>query len=201
MPRLQGERNVNLAAPRLREMSWDKQLAGLGELFIWAEGLAQESIDWYLSEKRHKARWSRSLRAAAVIFVTLGGAVPLAALTAGKAALGNWGFVLIGFAAGCLTYDRFAGYSSAWLRYMATATRLRVLLNDFQLDWVKLMAAVGAGEPSVEQVGIMIDAVQSFARSVNDVIVGETQAWLVEFNANLAELKTRAEPGTNPGGG
>lgn len=201
MPRLQGARNVNLAAPQLREIAWDKQLAGLGELFSWAEDLACESINWYLSEKKRKAHWSRSLRAAAVFFVTLGGAVPLAALTAGKAALGNWGFVLIGLAAGCLTYDRFAGYSSAWLRYMATATQLRVLLNDFQLDWVKLIAAVETREPSTEQVGTMIDAVQSFIRSVNDLIVGETQTWLVEFNANLAELKTRAAPGANPGGG
>lgn len=201
MPRLNGERNVNLTVPRLIEIAWDKRLAGLGELFSWAEDLAQESIEWYLSEKRRKARWSRSLRVAAVFFVTLGGAVPLAALTAGRAALGNWGFVLIGLAAGCLTYDRFAGYSSAWLRYMATATQLRVLLNEFQLDWVKLMAAIGAEEPSTDQVGIMIDAVQSFTRSVNNLIVGETQAWLVEFNANLAELKTRAAPGANPGGG
>jgi hypothetical protein len=154
-----------------------------------------------LSEKKRKARWSRALRAAAVLFVTLGGAVPLAALTAGKAALGNWGFVLLGLAAGCMTYDRFSGYSSAWLRYMAAATVLRTMLNDFQLDWAKLMSSVGAGEPSAEQARDAIHAVQSFIRSVNDVIHGETQVWLAEFNANLAELKTRTDPGASPGGG
>ncbi len=137
----------------------------------------------------------------AAIMLTLGAAVPLAALTVGRPALGNWGFVLIGLAAGSLAYDRFSGYSSAWLRYMATAISLRAQLSNFQLEWARWMAALDAGEPSAEDVLSMIDTVQSFTQGVNETIRNETQSWLTEFNANLSELKTRAEPGATPSGG
>src|ERR1022692_2489089 len=132
MPGSRRGRDVDLAASRLPAISWDKKIAGLSELSRWAEELAQEAIDWYLGEKKRKARWSRSLRLLAAILIILGGAVPLAALTSDRAALGNWGFVLIGLSAGCLAYDRFCGFSSAWLRYMATAVELRSQLSDFQ---------------------------------------------------------------------
>jgi hypothetical protein len=185
------ERDPDLASPRLPEITWGKRREGLIELCDWAEGLARESIEWYLGEKRRKARWSRSLRMLALILVTLGGAVPLAALTAGRAALGNWGFVLIGLAAGSLAYDRFAGYSSAWLRYMATAISIRAQLASFQLERVRWMASLDTGEPSTADAQNMLDVIESFVRAVNETISDETRSWLAEFNANLSELKSR----------
>ena len=118
-------RDVDLATQRLPAIEWEDGLAGLRDLYGWVEQFAGETIDWYMSEKKRKARWSRSLRALAAILATLGGAIPVAALAAGKPVYGNWGFVLLALAAGTLAYDRFFGYSSAWLRYMATAINLR----------------------------------------------------------------------------
>jgi hypothetical protein len=201
VPRSHDERDPDLVAPRLPEIGWDKKLVGLCELYNWADEYARQAIDWYLGEKKRKARWSRSLRMLAAILLTLGGTVPLAALTAGRPALGNWGFVLIGLAAGALAYDRFSGYSSAWLRYMATAISLRAQLSDFQLEWSGWMAALDAGEPSAEDVRSMIDIVKPFMRGINETIGSETQSWLAEFSTNLSELKTRAEPGATLGGG
>jgi SMODS and SLOG-associating 2TM effector domain 2 len=188
-------RDVDLEASQLPTIGWDKKAAALSELCSWAENFAHEAIDWYLSEKKRKARWSRSLRLLAIILATLGGATPLAALTAGRPALGNWGFVLIALAAGCLAYDRFSGYSSAWLRYMAAATELRSQLSDFQLQWARTVAAFDGKDPSNEATLEMIDSVHSFVRSINETIRSETQSWLDEFNSNLSELKSSV--GTN----
>jgi conflict system pore-forming effector with SLATT domain len=93
--------------------------------------------------------------------VTLGWAVPIAALAAGHPVLGNWGFVLLGLAAGCSAYDRFFGYSAAWLRYMAAAVNLRAQLVDFQLAWLREMAAVGGRSPSSEEVQRMVEMVRT----------------------------------------
>ncbi|MGA9567249.1 MAG: SLATT domain-containing protein, partial [Candidatus Korobacteraceae bacterium] len=120
--------------------------------------------------------------------------------TYGRPALGNWGFVLIAIAAGCLAYDRFSGYSSAWLRYMATAIRIRAQLSDFQLERVRWLATLGPEEPSNESVLLMIDIVQSFIQGVNEDISSETQSWLAEFNATLSDLKSQVEPGSFSGG-
>jgi hypothetical protein len=194
------DRDVDLGTPQLTEIAWDKKLTGLRDLCNWAEKSAREAIDWYLSEKKRKARWSRTLRMLAAILITFGGAVPLAALTYGKPALGIWGFVLIALAAGCLAFDRFSGYSSAWLRYMATAIRLRSQLSDFQLERSRWLATLDSEEPSNEKVKVMIDIIESFVQDVNETINSETQSWLTEFNANLSDLKSRVEPGPLPGG-
>lgn len=196
MPGSQGGRDPDLAAFRLPEITWDKRVASLKELFGWAEDNSQAAIEWYLSEKKRKARWSRGLRILAAILITLGGAIPLAALTASRAALGNWGFVSIALAAGCMAYDRFAGYSSAWLRYMAAATNLRAQLSEFQLSWSRWMAVLGDEEPSTENTLIMIDAIRSFTQAVNETIRDETQSWLAEFNANLSDLKSQVGSGS-----
>ena len=172
-------------------ISWEKRRSGIGQLYGWAEQLACEAIDWYMFEKKRKARWSRSLRALAAILATVGGTIPVAALAAGKSTFGNWGFVLLALAAGCVAYDRFFGYSSAWLRYMATAINLRSQLSEFQLTWVSEIAALGDGEPPAGEVHRLIDLVQSFVSGVNDTVRGETQSWLVEFNTNMSELESR----------
>lgn len=196
MSRSRGDRDPDLAVPRLPDIDWDKKLSGINELADWAEGNAREVMEWYLLEKKRKARWSRNLRLLAAVLVTLGGAIPLAALTANRPVLGNWGFVLIAVAAGCLAYDRFAGYSSAWLRYMATATILRAQLIEFQLLRCRLMAALRGSEPPADDIMEMVDAVRSFIRATNESIQGETESWLAEFNANLSDLKSQVGSGS-----
>jgi SMODS and SLOG-associating 2TM effector domain 2 len=194
------QRDADLETTCLPVIGWDGGRAGLSELYTWAEQSAGETIGWYLSEKKRKAAWSKSLRALAAILVTIGGAVPVAALAAGKPVLGNWGFVLLAMAAGCLAYDRFFGYSASWLRYMATAISLRSQLSEFQLAWVADMAAIGRREPSAGDIQRLVEAVRSFMRGVNDTVQSETQAWLVEFNTNLSELEARLYQSQSPSG-
>jgi conflict system pore-forming effector with SLATT domain len=183
----------DLRVPAPPPVAWNPQeaAASLHQLYDWAQQVAIEAIDWYLTEKRRKARWSRGLRAATAILTAAGGAVPVAALSAGRPALGNWGFVLLALAAGCLAFDRYFGYSSAWLRYVSTATALRRLLNDFQLRWTRELAGLGDQNPSPEEIVRCIDLARDFTGTVHEAIQSETESWLTEFHTRLNELETR----------
>jgi hypothetical protein len=176
-------------------LSWSRAEIrhSLDEMYAWGERLASDAISWYMAEKRAKSRQSRALRAAAIIFGTAGAAVPVTALAAGRLALGNWGFLLLALAGGCVAYDRFFGFSSAWLRYMATATSLRAQLVDYQAMWAKEMVAMGAREPDRTDAVRLIEFVRTFAWNVNDTVRVETEAWLVEFHTRLTELESRLQ--------
>jgi hypothetical protein len=192
---LGARRDVDLGLATFPPLTWSRNeiRRSLDELYAWSERLATDAINWYLTEKKRKARWSRGLRALALLLATAGGAVPIVALAAGHATAGNWGFLLLALAAGCWAFDRFFGYSSSWLRYMATATSLRTQLVEYQTAWAKEMVAMAAREPDRTDAVRLIDFVRTFAWNVNDTIRVETEAWLVEFHTRLTELESRLQ--------
>jgi hypothetical protein len=183
--------DLHAATPPPVDWAPGRSTESVAALHDWAQRLAADTIGWYLTEKRSKARWSRGLRAATAILTAFGGAAPVTALSAGRPALGNWGFVLLAAAGACMVYDRFFGYSSAWLRYMSTATALRGLINDFQLRWTAELARLGGREPDSEDVVVLIELVRLFAGSVQDAVRTETESWLTEFHTRLNEMETR----------
>ncbi|MFJ7214792.1 SLATT domain-containing protein [Amycolatopsis sp. NPDC098790] len=196
MTRSAARRNGDLT-PRSRPVvNWDDD-GSLVEVYDWAQQVAQDAIDWYLTEKKRKARWSRGLRAAAAILTVLGGVIPVAALTAGRPELGNGGFIMLALAAGCLAYDRFFGYSSSWLRYVAAATKLRAQLNDFQLSWLQETLPARHG-PAPGDPHSLIELVREFVRSLDETIRQETDSWLVEFHTRMAEQESKSTPPQPP---
>jgi len=106
---------------------------------------------------------------------------------------GQLGFLLLALAAGCIGYDRFFGYSSAWLRYLAAATALRARLVDFQLSWAARAATQGDAAPGPDRVAELVGAVRGFAAEVNEIVQSETDAWLSEFGNRLSELEARLQ--------
>ncbi|MDQ7908636.1 SLATT domain-containing protein [Phytohabitans sp. ZYX-F-186] len=184
-------RGDDLDLPDLPALTWAPGglRADLAGLRAWAERVAEEAVDWYLAEKRLKSRWSRRLRALAIVLATLGGAVPVAALASRHPEYGNWGYLLLALAAGSVAYDRFFGYSSAWQRYIATATLIQGELADFQVGWAQELAALGDREPTAEEVGELIGRAREFVRRVNEAVRVETDAWRSEFDSRMGELE------------
>ncbi|WP_460848143.1 SLATT domain-containing protein [Phytohabitans suffuscus] len=181
----------DLGLPDLPALTWAPGglRADLAALRAWAERVADEAVDWYMAEKRLKARWSRRLRSLAIVLATLGGAVPVVALASHRPEYGNWGYLLLALAAGAVAYDRFFGYSSAWLRYVATATLIQGELADFRVGWAREMAAVGDREPTADEVRALIETARGFVRRVNDAVRVETDAWRAEFDTRMGELE------------
>lgn len=188
-------RDADLDVLSFPPLSWSRSeiRRSLDDMYAWGERLASDAAGWYMTEKRRKARRARALRAVAVVLATLGCAVPIVALAARRPTDGNWGFLLLALAAGCVAFDKFFGYSSSWLRYMATATSLRTQLVEYQAMWAKEMVAMAAREPDRTDAVRLIDLVRTFAWNVNDTIRVETEAWLVEFHTRLTELESRMQ--------
>lgn len=115
----------------------------------------------------------------------------MAALAAGRPELGNWGFVLLGLAAGAFGYDRYFGYSTAWLRYIVAAMTIRAHLTQFQLSWVREMAHLGEREPTAEEVLALVETVREFVTAVNEAVRVETDSWVGEFQSRLSELESK----------
>lgn len=184
-------RPEDIDLPDLPALTWAPGglRADLAALRAWAEGVATGTIGWYLAEKRLKARWSRRLRAFAIVLATLGGAVPVVALASRHPEYGNWGYLLLALAAGCVAYDRFFGYSSAWLRYVATATVIQADLADFRVGWAARMAVIGDREPTGDEVTALIGAAREFVARVNEAVRVETDAWRSEFDSRMGELE------------
>ncbi|MGN9906656.1 SLATT domain-containing protein [Phytohabitans sp. LJ34] len=193
----------DLDLPDLPALTWAPGAlrADLAALRAWAEGVANEAVGWYLAEKRYKARWSRRLRALAIILATLGGAVPVVALASRHPEYGNWGYLLLALAAGSVAYDRFFGYSSAWLRYVATATLIQADLTDFRVGWAAEMAAIGDREPTAEEVRALIGRAREFVGRVNEAVRVETDAWRSEFDNRMGELEVGVQGRPTMGGG
>jgi conflict system pore-forming effector with SLATT domain len=184
-------RRDDIDLPDLPALTWAPGTlsADLSALRGWAERVADEAIAWYLAEKRLKARWSRRLRAMAIILATLGGAVPVVALASRHPEVGNWGYLLLALAAGSVAYDRFFGYSSAWLRYVATATLIQSELADFRVGWAQELAAIGDREPTAGELNELIGRAREFVARVNEAVRVETDAWRSEFDNRMGELE------------
>lgn len=161
-------------------------------LYRWIESSTIATLEWYMSEKKSKASWSRSLRVLAVIFATAGGVLPLISVGTNQTRYAFWGYPLLAAAAGCVAIDRAFGFSSSWMRYLTAATALQKLLLRHQLRWAEMRMDYGNADISAAQFKDALDELRDFADSVADVVVGETQNWVNEFRGHFSQLEAQA---------
>jgi hypothetical protein len=160
-------------------------LEKLDVLYLHIEGKAREMIGWYLAHKRAPARWSRVLRFLAILFAGLGGLCPL--LQSFSPHFNQLGYVALGLAAAILGFDKFFGFSSAWMRYMLTQIRLQKKFAEFQLEWLKRRSFVGK-DLSKEQAQELFSFLQAFQVDLLAEVEQEIQSWVAEFQSNLLQL-------------
>lgn len=210
------ERRLDIDTPELQvhRLKWknDEEIQeSIGQLYQYAEASAGSSIAWYGKQKRQKARMSRLLRGLAILFTIAGGLTPVVAalgLTqiplpgARQVDAGHLGYLLLGLAAACIGFDKFFGFSSGWMRYLATKMTIERSLSEFRLDWAMMVAKLREKSPTTDQVQLMIQRVKEFLLTVNTQVEQETQAWVSEFKTNLAEIEKTAKAqgeSTRPG--
>jgi hypothetical protein len=105
-------------------------------------------------------------------------------------------------AAACVGFDKFFGFSSGWMRYISTKITLERMLGEFRLDWAMMVAKFGPNPPTADQVQLMIQRIKEFLSGVTTQVEQETQAWVLEFKTNLAEIEKSAKAqgeSTRPG--
>ncbi|MGH9449398.1 MAG: SLATT domain-containing protein [Terriglobia bacterium] len=180
---------------------WDANdpMGSLAALFKSTYEKGQERIDWYTDNLRWKRFGSRFFRAAAIILIGIGSLLPLV-VTAGiglgwnvKRIPFSFGYVAFALAAGCLAYDKYFGLSTGWLRDIKTQLALETGLDRLRLDWIALIAKVQGNKPTPDQVQDLLKRLQVFVQFVDALVQQETDAWILEFQASLAELARAAQ--------
>jgi hypothetical protein len=190
----------DIELPTLNSHIWDAGVSNtvlLRKLYEYAEGTANQAITWYWREKAPMKRASRTLRLLAIVLTTLGGLSPIvdaAGLNIRGVALaeGQVGYVLLGAAAGCVALDRFFGFSTGWMRYVKAAQEIQTSLSDFRLDWGMAMARFADTKPTPEQVQQLLHRTKAFIRRVDAQVTKETEEWISQFQASLAEADRAA---------
>ena len=197
--------SVDIEVAPLEALSWQTGAdveASINTLYHYAEASAQESIAWYWNAKRPKARWSQFLRLAAIALATLGGLAPIIAsldwFSQSGRLVGQLGYISLGLAAACVGLDKFFGFSSAWMRYVTTAMALQEELSAFRMDWAKLSAQSHGQTSTPDEVQDIIQRVKDFVQVIDQIVEQETKAWVVEFQANLANIERIAAKSEKP---
>jgi hypothetical protein len=195
--RVMGRKNIQYL--KWEPKSWDANNVdgSLKQMLTNAEQNAQAAITWYWDKKRWKAISSRTFRLAAILLTAAAAMIPIIG-SAGWFGPNDQGTVLkinqagyaaLGVAALALALDRFLSASTSWMRYVTTATTIQTAVEKFQLDWDKLTAPLAGKTPSGQDLAALINQIAEFSATVRALVENETNAWVAEFQANLAELQ------------
>lgn len=201
------DNNSDLGATKHSQYSWDSEHAmdSLDGLFAQITGEADNAINWYLKAKAPRKKRALFLRLSAIAMGAVAGVIPLLSQLIkdhnGMPIIQPaWASVALAVAAASVPLDRFFGYSSSWMRYVVAELTLRQLNEEFQLDWESCKAQWCGQSPSCEQIQVTLGRFKAFVTQVNTVVRQETDAWIQEFRATLAQLDETAKTASATGG-
>jgi len=156
--------------------------ASLRNYRAYVEAEALQSMDWYWRSKRTVRLLASGLQYARVLLMAAAAILPVVGQLAGNALLGNalLASLLVGAAAALQAGDKHLGISSAWVRYVMAATRIRKALDEFRIDWMLLLARTGPS-PTARQAEAFLQLARKFHASVEGLVTEDTQAWAAGF--------------------
>lgn len=157
----------------------------LALLYKWTVKTTESRIAWYDHSRKPKRAGSQWLRVFSILFAAIGALCPLVDATkivGDKILLGQWGYVSIALAAAIVGYDKYFGLSTGWMRYIVTQLSLEKALKEFQYDWIILYAQQA-------NISTLLQRIKDFSLQVESLVRQETDAWVLEFQSNVAELE------------
>lgn len=194
--------------PRLKlDWSAGNTSAAVDQVFDHAMNLAEDAIGWYISAKNTKRFFARGLRVLAILLGAAAALLPtvgeLFARDGESLVRAGWTAVLLGLVGVALLLDRFYGFSTGWMRYIATELQLQQITHEFQIDWEAERAGWEGSPPNREQAVQMIARAKAFIVQINGIIRVETAQWIQEFESTLRQLDeaARVKPAINEPGG
>jgi SMODS and SLOG-associating 2TM effector domain 2 len=193
--------NIQAAKLSAELMKTDRREALLGA-FTVAVDKASSSIKWYEVSIKDKRRGALTVRLGALLFGALAtltpivlGMLPSAIMTAHLAQLVALPTVFAAVAAGLVVLDRFFGFSSGWMRYLATYLELQAKIEMFEIAWAKSYLTLSTPVSDAEFIR-SLDLLSAFLGAVSGAVESETREWIVGFRGALAEIdqSTRGAP-------
>lgn len=179
----------------------DKLVDSIKKLAEDVENNVVGASDWYLAKRKAVSRGARWSRVLAIAFVTLGGLAPLIwatfdiKITSFPTVTGTGiGYLCLALAAAAVALDRYAGFSSSWMRRITTAQALKRLVVEFRVQWPPLLADVEAKKDVTSaDVKPLFERIAKLAGDAEDLIKEETRLWKVEFESAFAQLEKASQ--------
>lgn len=181
----------DLTPEKLEELTWEEGNRGecLKQVYAHVVKDAKDAINWYQASRKPKKRLAMALRWSAVLLVSASGLLPLISELWNSLAVNALATSLfVAVAAALFGLDKLFNYSSGWMRYVKTDLLLRTALEEFELDWQLARIAWTSPHPTAEQATQMLTRAKEFAGKINTIVSEETNVWITEFQASLAQL-------------
>jgi hypothetical protein len=176
---------------------WDKNQDGpssVEAVYEWTIRNAWSQYNWYARKKGYKRRGSQFIRMMAVALAAIGALCPLLDATdlmvnwvGDPIKLGQWGYVFLAMAGALVSYDRFFGLSSGWMRYILTQLEIERAIKVLHYDWSLYRSADKADDPA--NVQAFLQRAKDFTTQIEALVKQETDAWVLEFQTNLSQLE------------
>lgn len=163
------------------------------QLMNYVESEADKAMAWYWRNKRWKARLSRLIQLAVIVFTAAAGLFPIIGYLAKDmkwpylSESGLWPSLFVGIAAALIGIDRAFGLSSGWSRYVLTATAIRKMLEEFRLDCALLMCK--PGQNASDRSFAVVQRAKEFRLAVEEAVFQETKDWATEFQNSISQME------------
>jgi hypothetical protein len=154
---------------------------------------ATKSADWYVDNQVWMKRLSKSIRLMSIVLFALGGLIPMihSLLLENEFPfkIVNLGYISIATAGTLLLLDKFFGFSSGWIRFITTHMEMKRKIVEFEMRWKIETYGKNLAEISEEEGKLLLSMLADFVSQINEIMYQETNAWVAEFQSNLAELQ------------
>jgi hypothetical protein len=160
----------------------DSLLSEIEAVFAYTQQAAQRQIEWYQEKKLPKRRAAWWLRAGAIVFTFVAGVIPVIAQLRPEVKPA-WSTVALALAGLCHGFDRFAGCTTGWIRFIQAELELTQQFDAFRFDWAKDTLSLGGKTPTIPQAQARVEKAQAFLIAIHKTVAGETAQWAAEFQA------------------
>jgi cytochrome c556 len=181
----------DLTPQKLEELTWEEgnRADCLKHVYAHVVKDANDAIKWYQLSRKPKKKMAMSLRWSAVLLLSASGLLPLISELWKPLAVNALATSLcVAVAAALFGLDKLFNYSTGWMRYVQTDLLLRTALAEFEFDWQLGRLAWASNQPTPEQANQMLTRCKEFAARINAIVSEETNVWITEFQASLAQL-------------
>ncbi len=184
---------------KMGNLDWssENRLDSIQAIYGFVTTMAEEQVEWYKSKKKSVRFLAKTFRISAILITTVAALVPMLSniIIINKKPLDPvWASVALAIAAALIAMDRFFGYSASWMRFITSEIKIDALLQDFQLDWEIERSALEGEIPSTETMRKLLQKCRTFLKSVNDVLIEESEQWKNDFRNAIIQIDKSSTP-------
>lgn len=165
----------------------------LASVYAHIEATSLDMCRWYWTSIKTKRVTSLAVRGLAFVLLIVGTTLPIFAAIQQKAEdkllLTQLAVGLLAIAGLTQLADKIFGWSSGWMRYIATVTTMENLTRAFQMEWARYLVAKAA-PPDATDAKALFDLAKGLEQELTKLQAEETTKWISEFNTGISLLDT-----------